>query len=57
VITNQSAIARGCMSEADLGEIHRALAARLAHSGVTFDAIYHCPHHPVEGKGVYRIAV
>ena len=56
VVTNQSAVARGWMSEEVLAEIHDALAGQLAQSGAGLDAIYYCPHHPVEGKGIYRQA-
>ncbi|MGH7855425.1 MAG: D-glycero-alpha-D-manno-heptose-1,7-bisphosphate 7-phosphatase [Candidatus Binatia bacterium] len=54
VVTNQSAVARGWMSEEDLAAIHDTLAAQLAQSGASLDAIYYCPHHPVEGKGIYQ---
>jgi D-glycero-D-manno-heptose 1,7-bisphosphate phosphatase len=54
VVTNQSAIARGWLSETELAEIHAALGAKLAHSGARLDAIYYCPHHPAEGEGAYR---
>jgi D-glycero-D-manno-heptose 1,7-bisphosphate phosphatase len=54
VVTNQSAVARGWMSEQELAEIHGALAAELAKNGAALDAIYYCPHHPLEGKGRYR---
>ncbi len=55
VVTNQSAVARGWLSEFELSRIHDALAAKLAQSGIVLDAIYYCPHHPVEGIGAYRI--
>lgn len=56
VITNQSAVARGRLSEAELGVIHAALLQQLAQNGAVLDAIYYCPHHPTEGIGVYRSA-
>ena len=56
VVTNQSAVARGWMSEDELAEIHGALAAALAQNGACLDAIYYCPHHPVEGGAPYRQA-
>jgi D,D-heptose 1,7-bisphosphate phosphatase len=55
VVSNQSAVARGWLSEVDLRKIHAALSAELARRGVRLDGIYYCPHHPTEGKGTYRV--
>lgn len=55
VVTNQSVVARGRLSEAGLGSIHDILRARLACDGALLDAIYYCPHHPTEGEGQYRV--
>jgi len=46
VITNQSGIARGYFTEADLQRMHNYLASELKQLGVSLNAIYHCPHHP-----------
>jgi D-glycero-D-manno-heptose 1,7-bisphosphate phosphatase len=46
VVTNQSGIARGFLTEAIMHDIHRELTARLREGGATIDAYYHCPHHP-----------
>jgi len=54
MITNQSAVARGYLSEASLQEIHKELAKRLESAGARLDAVYYCPHHPTEGMGDYR---
>jgi len=46
IVTNQSGIARGLMTDAD----YRAVAARLEvllhEAGASPDATYMCPHHP-----------
>lgn len=55
VVTNQSAVARGRLSESKLASIHDLLRAKLACEGAVLDGIYYCPHHPTEGQGQYRI--
>ena len=54
VVTNQSVIARGRLTEDQLAEIHRQLVHRLAELGGQVDGVYYCPHHPTEGLGSYR---
>ncbi len=56
VITNQSAVARGFITEDELLQIHRELEVLLAKHGAFLDGIYYCPHHPTEGIEPYRIA-
>lgn len=46
VVTNQSGIARGMLTEDTLEEIHSALRNQLADKGAMLDAIYYCPYHP-----------
>jgi len=46
VITNQSGIARGLLTEPQLETIHNALRLHLRAENATLDAIYYCPHHP-----------
>ncbi|MBU0700837.1 D-glycero-beta-D-manno-heptose 1,7-bisphosphate 7-phosphatase [bacterium] len=46
IITNQSGIGRGIMTEDDLASVHEQMLADLKKEGVTIDAIYHCPHLP-----------
>ncbi len=55
IVTNQAAIARGYLAEADLPLIHAALENMLAERGAALDAIYYCPHHPTAGVGAYKI--
>jgi D-glycero-D-manno-heptose 1,7-bisphosphate phosphatase len=42
VVTNQSAVGRGIMTEADLQRIHEEMNRRLADAGVILDGIYPC---------------
>lgn len=56
VVTNQSAVARGLLSEEELERIHQELKMRLAAGGAPIDGIYYCPHHPTEGVAPYRTA-
>ena len=46
VVTNQSAIARGWLTEEGLALIHAELDRRLEAEGAAVDAYYHCPHLP-----------
>jgi D-glycero-D-manno-heptose 1,7-bisphosphate phosphatase len=46
IVTNQSGVARGIITEEKLEEIHHHLKKLLADEGVYIDAIYHCPYHP-----------
>lgn len=55
MVTNQSAVARGLITEEKLRAIHAHLESVLAHEGAHLDAIYACPHHPSEGLGAYRV--
>lgn len=55
VISNQSGIARGYLSEGDLIPIHARLRDELMREGATLDRIYYCPHHPIEGRAPYNV--
>ncbi|MBN2076585.1 MAG: D-glycero-beta-D-manno-heptose 1,7-bisphosphate 7-phosphatase [Dehalococcoidales bacterium] len=48
LVTNQSGIGRGFLTEEDLARVHRKMKADLQKSGATIDDIYYCPHHPDE---------
>lgn len=51
VVTNQSGVARGYFSEADVLAVHRRMNRLLRKEGVRLDAIEVCPHHPDFGRG------
>jgi D-glycero-D-manno-heptose 1,7-bisphosphate phosphatase len=55
LVTNQSGVARGLLSEDRLREIHAALAGMLAAEGARLDGLYYCPHHPTAGAGDYTM--
>lgn len=54
VATNQSGVARGYFSEAQLAEVHVNLNHLLKANDTYLDAIYYCPHHPNEGEFPYH---
>jgi D-glycero-D-manno-heptose 1,7-bisphosphate phosphatase len=54
IATNQSGVARGLLTEADLAEIHAALTRRMSRHGARLDAICYCPHHPQAVLPAYR---
>ena len=49
LISNQSGLARGLLSESNLEAIHAKLAAELRARGAALTGIYLCPHGPDEG--------
>ena len=46
MITNQSGVGRGLLTEAELDKIHQVLNEMLAAEGAALDDIYYCPHLP-----------
>jgi D,D-heptose 1,7-bisphosphate phosphatase len=46
VVTNQSAVGRGMMTDADLQSIHDEMNRQLAEAGVVLDGIYSCTFAP-----------
>ncbi len=46
VVSNQSGVARGILTEEILGQIHKRLEQLLAQKGIALDKIYYCPYHP-----------
>ncbi len=48
VVTNQSGIGRGLITQAQLKAVHARMAAVLAGFGIRLDGVYVCPHAPEE---------
>jgi histidinol-phosphate phosphatase family protein len=46
VITNQSGLARGLVTQAEYDAVRDRVDRLLATHGARLDATYHCPHHP-----------
>src|SRR3989442_1477214 len=49
VLSNQSGLARGLITQDQLEAIHQRLRELLAEEGARLDGIFVCPHHPDEG--------
>ena len=48
IVTNQSVVGRGMLTEAGLAEVHAEMARQLAAEGAAVDAVYFCPLAPVQ---------
>ena len=46
VVTNQSGVAKGLITEEALKAIHAEMCHQLSSRGAHLDAIYYCPYHP-----------
>lgn len=51
MVTNQSGVGRGYLSEEKLKKIHDRLQAMLLSRGCAFDAVHYCVHLPTDGCG------
>ncbi len=54
VVSNQSGIAKGLYTQADVELLHKYLVKTLAHEDVMFDEVYYCIHHPDVSKCICR---
>jgi D-glycero-D-manno-heptose 1,7-bisphosphate phosphatase len=54
VVTNQSGVGRGWLSEQDLALVHARMRRLFAAQGIEFDGVYYCPHHPQATIAAYR---
>jgi D-glycero-D-manno-heptose 1,7-bisphosphate phosphatase len=54
VVTNQSGVGRGLLTEDDLKDIHARLNASFIRHDSRLDAIYYCPHYVLSEDRRYR---
>jgi D,D-heptose 1,7-bisphosphate phosphatase len=51
VISNQSGVARGLITESDVASVNNEINQKLSNFNVKIDAFYYCPFHPqINGK-------
>ncbi|MBI5724193.1 MAG: HAD-IIIA family hydrolase [Planctomycetes bacterium] len=55
VVTNQSGVARGLLTEQTLAKIHEEMRRQIAQAGAAVDGIYYCPYHPEGSVAQYAI--
>lgn len=54
IVSNQSGIARGIISQAQVEKVNRHILKTLDLHDIKIDALYYCPHHPEYGNGRYK---
>ncbi|MCA0427751.1 MAG: HAD family hydrolase [Bacteroidetes bacterium] len=54
VITNQGGIAKGEYTREAMHEMHGFMRREFEKQGILLDAIYYCPHHPIQTNCLCR---
>jgi len=55
VVTNQAGIGRGLYGEDDFAVLTAWMCEQFAQAGASISRVFHCPSHPTEGLGAYRV--
>ena len=56
IVSNQSGVARGMMTEEDVRRVNARMLALLRAAGAEADGVYYCPHHPAGSDPAYAKA-
>lgn len=54
IVTNQSGIGRGFITEGELQVIHQKIESAFSKHKARLDGIYSCPHYPLSSAPLYR---
>jgi D-glycero-D-manno-heptose 1,7-bisphosphate phosphatase len=54
IITNQSGIGRGFYTEQTFQKLMQWVSAEFLKRAIVIQKSYYCPHHPIEGIGIYK---
>jgi D-glycero-D-manno-heptose 1,7-bisphosphate phosphatase len=54
VVTNQSGVGRGLLTEPELWTLHARISESLAARGARIDGWYYCPHYPESTQAAFR---
>ena len=55
VVTNQAGIGRGYYTEAQFQTLTEWMKKQFSEQGAPIAAVYHCPYHPEQGLGEYKL--